>query len=244
MALLWPLAHSVVPSIGSTATSASGPRPSPTCSPLYSMGAWSFSPSPMTTTPFMLTVPMRARIASTAAPSPPFLSPRPTQRPAAIAAASVTRTSSRARLRSGAGRSARKAAPELAGRESGSDTQTSSSDHRVLGSYVHALRPDRPATAASGGGGDRPSGVRPPVQADVREHAALAGAAGAHHPGRRLVDDVPAEPRRPAGQGDRPVEHRAAGRQPRRLPAARADRSAARLPAHQRAHGRRQRGGG
>ena len=56
----------------------------------------------------MLTVPMSARIASTAAPSPPFLSPRPTQRPAAIAPASVTRTSSRARLRSGAGRSARK----------------------------------------------------------------------------------------------------------------------------------------
>src|SRR5829696_8021695 len=58
----------------------------------------------MTTTPFMLTVPMSARIASTAAPSPPFLSPRPTQRPAAMAAASVTRTSSMARLRSGASR--------------------------------------------------------------------------------------------------------------------------------------------
>src|SRR3954466_6413249 len=54
----------------------------------------------MTTTPFMLTVPVSARIASTAAPSPPFLSPRPTQRPAAMAAASVTRTRSRAMLRS------------------------------------------------------------------------------------------------------------------------------------------------
>src|SRR4051812_38623448 len=43
-------------------------------------------------------------MASTAAPSPPFLSPRPTQRPAAMAAASVTRTSSMARLRSGASR--------------------------------------------------------------------------------------------------------------------------------------------
>src|SRR5690349_22444789 len=41
-------------------------------------------------------------MASTAAPSPPSLSPRPTQRPAAIAPASVTLTSSRARLRSGA----------------------------------------------------------------------------------------------------------------------------------------------
>ena len=43
---------------------------------------------------------MSLRMASTAAPSPPFLSPRPTQRPAAIAAASVTRTRSRAMLRS------------------------------------------------------------------------------------------------------------------------------------------------
>ncbi len=42
------------------------------------------------------------RIASTAAPSAPFLSPLPSQRPAASAAASVTRTSSSARLRSGA----------------------------------------------------------------------------------------------------------------------------------------------
>src|SRR5215213_7411274 len=67
----------------------------------------------MTTTPFMLTVPMSARIASTAAPSPPFLSPRPTHRPAAMAAASVTRTSSSARLRSGAGRSARKPRPTV-----------------------------------------------------------------------------------------------------------------------------------
>ena len=41
------------------------------------------------------------RIALTATPSAPFLSPRPTHRPAAIAAASVTRTSSSARLRSG-----------------------------------------------------------------------------------------------------------------------------------------------
>src|SRR3954451_14303854 len=115
IALGMPLAISVVPSIGSTATSHSGPWPSPTCSPLKSMGAWSFSPSPITTTPFMLTVPIRARMASTAAPSPPFLSPRPTHRPAAIAAASVTRTSSMARLRSGAGRSPRERAGVLVG---------------------------------------------------------------------------------------------------------------------------------
>jgi hypothetical protein len=97
-----PLAVSVVPSIGSTATSISGPIPEPTRSPLNSMGASSFSPSPMTTTPFISTVPISTRIALTAAASAPFLSPRPTQRPAAMAAASVTRTSSSARLRSGA----------------------------------------------------------------------------------------------------------------------------------------------
>src|SRR3954452_12101115 len=55
----------------------------------------------MTTTPFIDTVETSCRIALTAAPSAPFLSPRPTQRPAAMAAASVTRTSSSARLRSG-----------------------------------------------------------------------------------------------------------------------------------------------
>ena len=61
------------------------------------------------------TVPISARIASTAAPSPPFLSPRPTQRPAAMAPASVTRTSSSARLRSGAGRLARNVLARLVG---------------------------------------------------------------------------------------------------------------------------------
>ena len=74
MAFGMPLAVSVVPSIGSTATSYSRPLPSPTCSPLNSMGALSFSPSPMTTTPFMLTVEIMARIASTAAPSALFFS--------------------------------------------------------------------------------------------------------------------------------------------------------------------------
>src|SRR5205823_2296014 len=55
----------------------------------------------MTTMPFIETVETSWRMALTAAWSAPFLSPRPTQRPAAIAAASVTRTSSSARLRSG-----------------------------------------------------------------------------------------------------------------------------------------------
>src|SRR5688500_3058451 len=55
----------------------------------------------MTTVPFMPIVEIITRMALTATASAPFLSPRPTQRAAAIAAASVTRTSSRARLRSG-----------------------------------------------------------------------------------------------------------------------------------------------
>src|SRR5712691_2851783 len=52
--------------------------------------------------PFIETVLISWRIALTAAPSAAFLSPRPTRRPAASAAASVTRASSRARFRSGA----------------------------------------------------------------------------------------------------------------------------------------------
>ena len=75
--------------------------PSPICSPLKSIGASSFSPSPITTTPSIETESSTSRIASTAAWSAPSLSPRPTIRAAASAAASVTRTSSSARLRSG-----------------------------------------------------------------------------------------------------------------------------------------------
>ena len=97
-----PLEVSVVPSIGSTAMSTCGLVPSPTTSPLNNIGASSFSPSPMMTVPVMLTVPRIRRMASTAAPSAPSLSPRPTHLAAAIAAASVVRTSSMARLRSGA----------------------------------------------------------------------------------------------------------------------------------------------
>jgi hypothetical protein len=66
------------------------------------MGALSFSPSPMTTTPCIDTELISIRMALTAAPSAPFLSPRPTQRAAAIEAASVTLASSSARFRSGA----------------------------------------------------------------------------------------------------------------------------------------------
>src|SRR5438034_2311320 len=100
-ALGCPTAVSRVPSIGSTATSVPGPAPSPTCSPLNSIGASSFSPSPITTTPSIDTVSIISRIASTAAWSAAFLSPWPIHLPAASAAASVTRTSSIARFRSG-----------------------------------------------------------------------------------------------------------------------------------------------
>ena len=62
-----PRAVSRVPSSGSTATSTSGPEPSPTSSPLNSIGASSFSPSPMTTVPRIATVSSMSRIASTAA---------------------------------------------------------------------------------------------------------------------------------------------------------------------------------
>src|SRR6202162_6653444 len=55
----------------------------------------------MTTTPRMRTVSSTVRIASTAAPSADSFSPRPIQRAAAIAPASVTRTSSSAIFRSG-----------------------------------------------------------------------------------------------------------------------------------------------
>src|SRR3954467_12269872 len=98
----WPSAVSRVPSSGSTATSTSGPSPFPTCSPLQSIGASSFSPSPITTTPRIETLSRTKRIASTAAWSALSFSPRPIQRAAAMAPASVTRTSSSAMLRSGA----------------------------------------------------------------------------------------------------------------------------------------------
>ena len=97
-----PCAVSVVPSIGSTAMSVIGGVPSPIFSPLNSIGALSFSPSPITTMPSIGTLESTVRIASTAAPSAPILSPRPIQRLAAMAAASVVRTRSMARFRSGA----------------------------------------------------------------------------------------------------------------------------------------------
>src|SRR5688500_17020471 len=67
---------------------------------MYSMGASSRSPSPMTTVPQMVRLSKAWRMASTAASSAPGASPRPMNRAEASAAASVTRTASRARFRS------------------------------------------------------------------------------------------------------------------------------------------------
>src|SRR6218665_848038 len=96
-----PAAVSDVPSMGSTAISQAGPRPLPTHSPLNNIGALSFSPSPITTTPSKSTVPKNARMASTAAASAASLSPRPIHGYARMAAASVARTNSIAIFRSG-----------------------------------------------------------------------------------------------------------------------------------------------
>src|SRR5258708_1686447 len=99
-ALAPPLAVIVVPSSGSSAMSIGGPFPVPTFSPIKSIGASSRSPSPMTTVPAIDRLLSASRIASTAAWSAAFSSPRPIQRDAESAAASVTRTASSARLRS------------------------------------------------------------------------------------------------------------------------------------------------
>ncbi len=70
----------------------------------------------MTTTPRIETVLIITRIRSTAAWSAAILSPRPIQRAAPIAAASVTRTNSSARLRSGPTLTASILARDLYGR--------------------------------------------------------------------------------------------------------------------------------
>ena len=74
--------------------------PSPMRSPQNSMGALSFSPSPITTTPSNEMLPKTVRIASTAAPSAASFWPLPSQCAAASAAASVTRTCKHVHVRS------------------------------------------------------------------------------------------------------------------------------------------------
>ena len=80
--------------------STAGPFPVPTFSPMYSIGASSRSPSPITITPEMSSSFSAVRMASTATWSAAFSSPQPARRSAAMAAASVTRAASSARFRS------------------------------------------------------------------------------------------------------------------------------------------------
>ena len=98
------LAVMVVPSSGSSAISMRGPVPMalPTFSPMNSIGASSRSPSPITTVPSKSSMLSAPRIASTAAASAAFSSPRPIILDAPMAAYSVTRTISRTSTRSSA----------------------------------------------------------------------------------------------------------------------------------------------
>src|ERR1035437_7589777 len=80
------LAHSVVPSSGSTAISTCGPALMPTFSPMNSIGASSRSPSPITTVPSIGSLLSSRRIASTAAGSAAFSLPWPRSRAADTAA--------------------------------------------------------------------------------------------------------------------------------------------------------------
>src|SRR5262245_21070579 len=94
------LAHSVVPSSGSTAMATCGPALRPTFSPMNSIGASSRSPSPITMVPSIGSLLSSRRIASTAAWSAAFSWPWPRNRAADTAARSVTRTISSVRIRS------------------------------------------------------------------------------------------------------------------------------------------------
>src|SRR3981189_2815592 len=94
------LAHSVVPSSGSTAISTCGPAFNPTFSPRNSIGASSRSPSPITTVPSIGSLLSSRRIASTAAWSAAFSLPWPPHRAADTSAPSVSLTFSCGRRRS------------------------------------------------------------------------------------------------------------------------------------------------
>src|ERR1700733_15233650 len=219
MALGMPLLISVVPSTGSTAKSQSGPSPLPTSSPLYSIGSWSFSPSPITTTPRIDTEFTSSRIASTAARSPPSLSPRPTQRPAAIAPASVTRTSSSARLRSGASRrrmgdaalASRSHSDEPLALRTPDSVMRRLSQKRIADRELGYWRREQPA-------GSGPAGAKAPAAARRPRHVLVAGAAGSglHRAGRAgwhvLVPGDGAENR--AGAGLRCARRAARRRRP------------------------------
>src|SRR5437660_2715220 len=118
---------------------------------------------------------MSMRMACTAAPSAPFLSPRPTHRAAAMAPASVTRTSSMARFRSGA----------LRGGRGGSLTVTPGSPGMpsvccsvMAGAFRRELRSERRAGLArprlvGRSHGEPGSGAFEPLRADGSQPLAL-----------------------------------------------------------------------
>src|SRR2546430_2723496 len=95
-----PLATGFVPSRGSTAMWTSGPSPRPPRSPMKGIGAPPRSPSPMAFVPLKRAPTLALRVSSSAAWSASLVLPWYFQRAAAIAAASVMRTSSRLGVRS------------------------------------------------------------------------------------------------------------------------------------------------
>src|SRR5947209_1982194 len=166
------LAHKVVPSSGSTAISTCGPALMPTFSPMNSIGASSRSPSPITTVPSIGSLLSSRRIASTAAWSAAFSSPRPRSRAADTAARSVTRTISSDRMRSSRALSPPAGAAALSlgfsmaiARSITMSALLDPDDLRGLGQHSVAL--------------DR--GERAP-------HRVLGGGIGDEHDQRRLVD--------------------------------------------------------
>src|ERR1700737_1133008 len=144
------LAHNVVPSSGSTAISTCGPALMPTFSPMYSIGASSRSPSPITTVPSIGSLLSSRRIASTAAWSAAFSLPWPPSRSADTAARSVTRTISSVRMRSSNSCGGTEIwvdigeLPQLHGRSFGphiSNSRTVRSDHALVFFDPYHLRP-------------------------------------------------------------------------------------------------------
>ena len=182
-----PCAVSVVPSIGSTAMSVSGGVPSPIFSPLNSIGALSFSPSPMTTMPSIGTVESTVRMASTAAPSAPSLSPRPIQRLAAIAAASVVRTRSRARLRSGACRGETTIGTTISDGRSAM-AGTAPGQPRYLDPWTASSSTPGPLSGTVRAGGAKNSA--PELMGRPPDGGALGPVERARHRGRRHIAEV------------------------------------------------------
>ena len=92
------LAVNFVPSSGSTAISNLGPVNVPSCSPIYSIGASSISPSPITTVPYISILFNAILKGSTAPLSAAILSPLPINFEAPYAAFSVAFTNKSKKL--------------------------------------------------------------------------------------------------------------------------------------------------